>query len=755
MRIVVLGSGGREEAIAWSLEWSTGADQDTIFVAPGNGGSSQRLEVDPTDPVDVVRLCRENRIDLVVIGPESAIEAGVVDALHDADIAVFGPTRAAGRLESSKTFCREFAARHGIPSPRSRAFRRGESSSAITWADEQDFDVVVKVDGLASGKGVVVPETRDERDRAIVDFIDRGDLLLEERLFGDEISLLAFTDGIAVRAMPPAQDHKRIHETDVGPNTGGMGVVAPVSVCPPSMQERIVTEILQPAIDGMRSDGTPYVGVIYAGVMLTNDGPVLIEFNCRFGDPEAQALLPLLETDLREVIRACTEGTLNDLTIEWRDMSACNVVLAAAGYPLAPEHGREVHGLDAVSGLDSVLVFHAGTDRRADGSVITAGGRVLSVTGVGHDLTAARRRAYDAVSRVVFDGRQFRRDIGWREIARTTGGYANSGVDIDEGNRAVSLMKKAVESTHGPQVVAGVGAFGGAMEVSRLAGMTDPVLVASTDGVGTKVVLAAECDRYDSIGHDIVNHCVNDVLVQGARPLFFLDYVASAKLSSTVVADIVTGMADACRANSCTLLGGETAEMPGVYVEGHFDVAGTIVGCVERSRLLPRSDIRPGDVLIGLASSGLHTNGYSLVRRIFAGLPLDAMPAPLTRPLGDALLEPHRSYLAVLDELLSLGIVKGLSHITGGGFYENLPRILPDGCDVEVDSASWPRPALFALIAEVGRLPERELFRTLNMGIGMVVVVDPSDVDRAQAAVPETTWVIGRVVEGSGEVILR
>ena len=323
----------------------------------------------------------------------------------------------------------------------------------------------------------------------------------------------------------------------------------------------------------------------------------------------------------------------------------------------------------------------------------------------------------------------------------------SAGVDIAEGNRAVAQMKDAVERTHGAEVVRGVGSFGGAFSAKAIAAMDDPILVASTDGVGTKVELGAQLRRVRSLGHDIVNHCVGDVLVQSARPLFFLDYIASSKLDADLVAEMVTGMAEACAAAGCTLLGGETAEMPGVYTAGSFDIAGTLVGVAERAELLPRPDIVAGDVLIGVASSGPHTNGYSLLRKLFQWIPMDVTPPGFDRPLADALLEPHRNYLPVLEGALATGGVKGLAHITGGGLPENVPRILPADVDAAIDIGSWPVPPLFQLVTELATgLDTHELHRTLNMGIGMVVVTARNDADRVQAAIDEDTWRIGELV---------
>jgi len=280
--------------------------------------------------------------------------------------------------------------------------------------------------------------------------------------------------------------------------------------------------------------------------------------------------------------------------------------------------------------------------------------------------------------------------------------------------------------------------------------MDEPVLVASTDGVGTKVELAARLGKYRGVGIDIVNHCIDDVLVQGARPLFFLDYVAASKISADHIAEVVTGMAEACEAAGCALLGGETAEMPGVYMPGAFDIAGTLVGVVEQRDMLPRGELRVGDLLIGIASNGPHTNGYSLLRKIFEWLPMDSIPPGFERTLGDTLLEPHRSYLEVLTPALSAGRVKALAHITGGGLPENLPRVLPDDCDAVIELGSWPVPPLFKLVREVAtQLDAYELYRTLNMGIGMVVVCGAADVSAVQACIDEPTWVIGALIPTS------
>lgn len=333
--------------------------------------------------------------------------------------------------------------------------------------------------------------------------------------------------------------------------------------------------------------------------------------------------------------------------------------------------------------------------------------------------------------------------------------YKAAGVDIDAGNRAVEQMKPAIRATFTPNVLADVGSFGG---LFALTGLPDrPVLVASTDGVGTKVKLAAQLGRWRSIGHDIVNHCVNDILVQNARPLFFLDYVAAGKLAPDVVAEVVTGIAEACRAVGCALLGGETAEMPGVYAEGAFDLVGTVVGLVARDALLPRPEaMQPGDALVGLPSSGPHTNGYSLIRRIVEGRDLDARLAD-GQTLADALLAPHRSYVAEIDRLQATGLpLHGLAHLTGGGFIENIPRILPTGLAAQIDTRAWEAPPLFRELVAWGGIAQAETFRVFNMGIGMVLVVPAAAVDAVVALLPGAVQVGELAARGDGPaVVLR
>ncbi len=450
MRVLLVGSGGREHAIAWKVAQSPRLAK--LWIAPGNAGTGQlsafsgqhsaisdqqvikNVPIRAEDSRGVVAFARENAVDLVIVGPEGPLAAGLADDLREAGVRVFGPSRAAAQIETSKSFAKAFMVRHGIPTARYAAFTEYWEAAAYLreWGTGQGLPVI-KASGLAAGKGVLVPETLAGAEaglRAMMVDQELGDaareIIIEERLAGEEVSLLAFTDGATVKAMPPAQDHKRLLDGDRGPNTGGMGAYAPAPICPPALADEIVRTVLQPAVDGLRAEGMPFVGVLYAGMMLTTstslsagpEGPKVLEFNCRFGDPETQVILPLLETDLLDIVEACVDGRLDQVDIHWKSGAAVCVVLASEGYPVKPVVGRPLTG--DLGGRQNVIVFHAGT-KMQDGQVVTSGGRVLGVTGMGSTLRDALDAAYEGVGKVEFEGRQYRKDIGNRLLARISG----------------------------------------------------------------------------------------------------------------------------------------------------------------------------------------------------------------------------------------------------------------------------------------------------------------------------------------------
>lgn len=422
-RVLVVGGGGREHALVWGLLRSPRVDQ--VIAAPGNPGMAAEsgcLCVPGTSATDVdavVALAEREKVSLVVVGPEDPLVAGLVDRLTEAGIAAFGPSEAAARLEGSKSHCKEFLLAHDIPTGAAVSF--ADADQALEYLDTLDAVPVVKADGLAAGKGVIVAETRTEAADAIREILVDGrfgragsEVLLEERLSGTEVSVLAFCDGADYVVMPAAQDHKRLLVGDRGPNTGGMGAFHPSPIADETLVETVARRVIEPTLAGLAAEGRPYRGVLYAGMMLTEAGPKVIEFNCRFGDPESQVVIPLLVTDLYEVLAACVDGDLASLDVVWADQAAVTVVLASGGYPVSSSPPAAVSGLEDVP--DDCVVFHAGTEI-IDGAIHAIGGRVLAVTAVKATLAEAADAAHAGVAAIEFSGAQHRADIA-RETAQ-------------------------------------------------------------------------------------------------------------------------------------------------------------------------------------------------------------------------------------------------------------------------------------------------------------------------------------------------
>ncbi len=419
MRVLLLGGGGREHAIALAL--SRSGHHPDLFVAPGNGGTAElaeHLSFDIEDPAAVEAEAKAIAPDLVVIGPEAPLVAGAADRLRATGMRVFGPDAAGARIEGSKSFAKEVMERLGIPTARARTFET--ATEAHTYLAEVGAPIVVKADGLAAGKGVTVAETAEEAATAIEEcfggrFGEAGSrVVLEEKLVGQECSLLSFTDGSTVRHMVPAQDHKPVFEGDTGPNTGGMGVYSPVPAADGAAVD-MMRETIERVVSGLADMGVPYSGVLYGGFILTDEGPKVLEFNARFGDPETQVVLPLLETDLLDVLLATAEGRLHEVDLAWSGDAALSVVMASGGYPGSYEKGKAIIGVEEAAVPEGVTVYHAGT-RREDDRLLTAGGRVLNVTAVAPTLAEARERAYEAVGRIDFEGAHYRRDIGAKAL---------------------------------------------------------------------------------------------------------------------------------------------------------------------------------------------------------------------------------------------------------------------------------------------------------------------------------------------------
>mmetsp|Transcript_20673 Transcript_20673/g.29037 ORF Transcript_20673/g.29037 Transcript_20673/m.29037 type:complete len:1181 (+) Transcript_20673:197-3739(+) len=976
--VLVIGSGGREHAMAVSLAQSPLVS--SVLCYPGNGGTAHddNLKIvnvsslDPSLPLisNVIQLVRKHDVKLVAVGPEQPLVDGIVDelAIQCPSVQTFGPSQAAAQLEASKAYSKDFMKDCNIPTASYQTFTEVDKALAYVQALSPNQRVVVKASGLAAGKGVLLPTTQQETLAAVQEimmdkhFGSAGDTcVIESYLIGPEASCLAFCDGKTAKLMPAAQDHKRALDGDQGLNTGGMGAYAPAPCVTPYLQQSI-EELCQLTVQKMAERGTPYVGVLYAGMMLTPDGPYVLEYNCRFGDPETQVLLPLLETDLYEIMKACCNGTLDQIDVRFKEQThASTVVCAAKGYPESYPKGMIITGLPNKSQRNT-KVYHAGT-KVDDTTTITStptircnGGRVLAVTGMGSTLKQALASSYAQVQQLDFISdnssssssssslMHYRTDIGQKALqpklrigvlgstrgtallpiieacesnqihaeivailsnkresgilldkgpklsannsnviiqhvspknltraqydaectsilvdagvdvvllvgymrilskefcafwkgkcwnvhpsllpkhaggmdldvhkavidagesitgctihevteevdggpivlqkvvqvssddtpeslkakvqplegpafvealikkypncqleqndqqSKTPLSYADAGVDIEAGNELVRLIGPHCKKTRRPGCDASLGGFGGLFDLSA-AGYNnlnkDTILIGATDGVGTKLRIAQATKIHHTVGIDLVAMCVNDLLVAGGEPLFFLDYYATGQLDVSSAADVVKGIADGCLLSKCGLIGGETAEMPSMYQPGDYDLAGFAVGAVARDDVLPSKIIGAGDALIGLSSSGLHSNGFSLVRKLIEREGLewnDTCPWKNTTTVAESLLTPTKIYVQSCLPLLKEKLLGGMAHITGGGLLENLPRSLPKGIIAEI-TGHPPLPDLFRWLQQASGLDDTELLRTFNCGIGMVLIVPEENVSHVK-----------------------
>ncbi len=420
MKILVIGGGGREHTLVWKIVQSPRVEK--VFAAPGNAGTAaiaENLDLHPTDIEGLGKAGKEKGIDLVVVGPEAPLASGIVDYFDNLGIPVFGPNKAATQIESSKAFARNLMEKYGIPYPKGAVF--SSYSEARKYLEEQRLPVVIKADGLAAGKGVIIADSLTEAHKALSEIMETGifgsagdRVMIDEYLIGREVSLIAFTDGKTVSPMIPACDYKQIGDNDQGRNTGGMGSYSPPGFFSAGMTEKVTRNILVPAVQAMAEEGMLYKGVLYAGLMIVDGEPVVIEFNARFGDPETQVVLPLLKTDLVDILLAVVQGNLAQLKIEWSSEACVGVVMASSGYPGSYKTGFPIQGIDTVD--KDVLVFHAGTKLGNDGIIYTDGGRVLTVAGMGKDIAEGREKVYRNIGSIQFEGRYYRKDIALREV---------------------------------------------------------------------------------------------------------------------------------------------------------------------------------------------------------------------------------------------------------------------------------------------------------------------------------------------------
>lgn len=761
MNILVVGNGAREHAIVWKLAQSNTVNK--IYVAPGNGGTIVSSKVQNVPELSgspkhfdaLAKFATEKKIDLAIPGPEQPLVDGITTVFQKIGIPVFGPSEKAAVMEGSKAFSKVFMDKHNIPTAQFKNFSSVED--AKKHIEKVDYKLVLKADGLAAGKGVLIPETKEEALQGLNEImVDKNfgsagnEIVIEEYLEGDELSILTITDGYSFFNLPTSQDHKRVGDGDKGLNTGGMGAYAPTPIATPELLKKIDEQIIKPTIDGMRKDGYPMCGILFTGIMVTpQKEPKVLEYNVRFGDPETQTVMPLLteDTDLAEVMLAAAEHRLDSVKIEVKPNTySTTVVMAAGGYPEAYNKGDEITVKTPLP--SDTYVFHAGTTEK-DGKIVTAGGRVIASTATASTLRESVDKAYKGVNHILFDGKYNRTDIAhraFRDADKVSGGvtYAEAGVSVDNGNLLVENIKAKVKSTARPGADSDIGGFGGVFDLAQAGYNTnETLLVGATDGVGTKLRVAQIMDIHNTVGIDLVAMNVNDLVVQGAEPLMFLDYFATAKLDIKVAADFVAGVADGCIQAGCALVGGETSEMPGMYAPGHYDTNGTSVGAVHKDKVLPYVDaMKEGNVIIGLKSNGFHSNGYSLVRHLIeTSNEYDYQsPAPFStsgKTIGEEILTPTKIYVKQVLAPIKQDLVLGLANITGGGLVENVPRCLPDHLQAVIDINTWEVPEIFKWFGKLGKIPYNDILKTFNLGIGMILVVEKEKVDLVKQVLKE------------------
>eukprot|EP00746_Dinoflagellata_sp_MGD_P159156 gnl/MRDRNA2_/MRDRNA2_86637_c1_seq1.p1 gnl/MRDRNA2_/MRDRNA2_86637_c1~~gnl/MRDRNA2_/MRDRNA2_86637_c1_seq1.p1 ORF type:complete len:1759 (+),score=330.12 gnl/MRDRNA2_/MRDRNA2_86637_c1_seq1:114-5390(+) len=799
--VLMLGGGGREHALAWKLSQSP--EVGCIYITPGNGGTvesmghesvsraplvSVNVPIKAPDFEEVVTFCREHNVQLVVVGPEQPLVDGIADVLQSKGISVFGPSKAAAQIEESKVWAKEFMTRHNIPTAEYQVFKGKENlEGALAYVHKVEHSIVVKASGLAAGKGVTVPRSAAEAEQAVRDALEREkfgqageEIVIERCLEGRECSIFALCDGKNIVVLPAAQDYKRAFDGDQGPNTGGMGAFAPTPVVTPELLALIEKTILQPTVDGMAAEGRPFIGCLFAGLMVTESGPQVLEFNCRFGDPETQVVIPLLDCDLYETLHACVQGKLGQVQMQQKpEMSAVTVVMASGGYPNSYQTGYSISGIDRASCVPGAIVFHAGTrdaELIPDGAMtssklkrsasatsttpglVTSGGRVLAVTATGRSVSEARERAYVAVRSIRFSDAFYRKDIAnfttkmmttdLASLGKKQSGftYLDAGVDLHGQQAAAEIFGPLMRCTERPGLQAeGVGetAIGGICSFASR-DLEDPVLISSTSSVGTKLSIANLLEMHKTVGRDIVALCANDVASRGVQPLFFLNHLASSKLEVQQAQNVVKGISDECVVTQCTLLSVKTAEMPGIFSAGESDLIGFVVGVGEAKQVLPKLDsMQTGDVLIGLPSSGIHSNGFSLIRSMISANGvlkeqcLLAAPFDPTRSLGEALMTPTKNYSKSVLALAKAGFLKGAAPITSGGLCTSIRKILPPAMSAELEAEAWELPPVFRWLAVQGKITTQELANTFNCGIGMVLVVAADVVDDVMKTLKE------------------
>jgi len=758
--ILVIGQGAREHAICAALLKSDNVTLYGLGQAMNSGLRQLCTEYLVHDLLDnryILDLCVRRNINIVVVGPEAPLSNGIVDALATLNLFCVGPSQQYARIETSKAFARQLA--YGNPFlkqhlPDFICLTEFNRTRIKAFYNKHAQKIVVKPDGLHGGKGVKVfgEDVYDLDD--ILSYcktiLSKGEaVVLEERLFGDEFTFISFVNRIDVQHSFPIMDFKRLGEGDTGPNTGGMGCVTENNTLSflSATDVALVKDINKAVIEELHLNYTKpnkictYNGFLYGSFMKTLSGIKIIEFNCRLGDPEAIVMLSHLETPLLYILSRMQRNTLKTLDIKFETKSSLCKYIVPINY------GTDRTGFPDWLSVDDLLVEPRLTVLCGsfDSNSMLGSRAVAVMCSTQESFTESLEVDLNEKIKQSTGIFRFRKDIlksYLREKHALT--YVNCGVDIDKVSNALSEVQDHIKSTHNSNVVSDVGSFGGMYALTCARSMKEPVLVSSTDGVGTKSLFMTRFFHQDEafyrLGQDLVHHSINDILVQGARPLFFLDYYASSHIYPVEFKKLIEGISCACRKYGCVLIGGETAEMPGVYNMNAHDMVGTIVGIVDKAQIIDgKRNIEEGDLAIGIPSTGPHTNGYSLINKLYPSL-----ACRIDKQIKANLGATHRCYLPEIEKLVDNGVdIHGLCHITGGGLVDNPPRVMPDNMEILYDG--YELPPLFKHLQNEAQLSDEELRRIFNCGVGMIVFCSDQDWEKVMDVIDDA-FLVGEVV---------